>query len=290
MLTPEQVKKHHFRSAGKGLYRSDEVDEYMEEVAGAFEKAAGGTAELKKNNDELYQRVEALANALNQMRAERELIQKTMILAQKAADELTASAREESTRLLQEARDDAERQRMAAREQAGELTAQTQREVDKLLLEAQAHAENILANSRAKAESLFEAARSKAQQELIRISAETQREQQAFARLKQEGARFRNSLLDAVAQQMEFIEKLPFDEESKPEPAPKSEPEPIPAPEPAPIPAPEPEPVPEPAPIPEPEPEPEASPPDPQYLNPDVDILAELEALEDPLQERIHLI
>ena len=292
MLTPEQVKKHQFRSAGKGLYRSEEVDEYFGEVVQAFQQSEENAAELKKNSDELYQRVEALANALNQLRAERDLIQKTMILAQKAADELNSNAQEESARLLRQAREESDRQRKTAREEADGLVAQARQEVDKLLLEAQAHAENILAHSRAKAESLFEEARSKAQQELIRISAETQREQQQFARLKQEGARFRNHLLDAVAQQMEFIEKLPFDEESSfrgqvsaepaPEPIPEPEPEPIPMPafEPEPIPEPEPAPAPEPVPEPEPDPAPASTP----------DLLAELEALEEPLQERIRLV
>jgi len=281
MLTPEQVKKHHFRSAGKGLYRSDEVDAYLAEVAEALEQAGDGAAELQKNNDELYQRVEALANALNQLRAERELIQKTMILAQKSADELTSHAQEESTRLLREAKEETERQRRTALEEAEGLVADGQREVEKRLLESQARAENILAQSKAKADSLFEEARSKAQQELIRISAETQREEQAVARLRQEGARFRNHLIEAVAQQMEFIEKLPFDDEepgdrdqgageAKPEP----KPEPVSEPKSEPKPGPAHESEPEPAPVPQP---------------PDTDLLAELEALDEPIQERIYL-
>ena len=288
MLTPEQVKKHHFRSAGKGLYRSDEVDEYLAETAEAFEQAAGSAAELKKSNDELYQRVGALADAINQLRAERELIQKTMILAQKAADELTSNAQEESARLLREAAEESERQRKEAGAQAERLVDEAQREADKRLLEAQARAENILAQSRAKADSLFEEARSKAQQELIRISAETQREEQAAARLRQEGARFRNHLIDAVTQQMEFIENLPFDDEVRPavsELAPAYEPEPKPEPEPEPeiMPAPAEEPTPES----EPEPEPEVK-PEP-VIRPAADFLAELEALEEPMQERIYL-
>jgi len=282
MLTPEQVRKHHFRTAGKGLYRSDEVDEYVEDVVKSFQKAADAATELKRSNDELYQRVEALANALNQLRAERELIQKTMILAQKAADELTSQAQEESSCLLRDARDDAEGQRASAREEAEGLVKNARREVDKLLLEAQAHAENIIAHSRAKADSLFEEARGRAQQELTRISAETQREQQEYARLKQEGARFRNNLLEAVAQQMEFIEKLPFEDESKPAPLPVPAPTPIPAPVQIPVPDPEPEPMPNL----ESDPELFPSDPSPQPSDP----LAELEALEEPLQERIHLI
>jgi len=289
MLTPEQVKKHHFRSAGKGLYKSDEVDAYLTEAAEAFEQASGGAAELQKSNDELYQRVEALANALNQLRAERELIQKTMILAQKSADELTSHAQEESTRLLRETKEETERQRRAALGEAEGLVTDAQREVEKRLLESQARAENILAQSKAKADSLFEEARSKAQQELIRISAETQREEQAVARLRQEGARFRGHLIEAVAQQMEFIENLPFDDDVQPLPiqpaAPaQPEPEPAPAPLPEPMPAPEPEPEPAPEPVPEPVPEPAPLP-----TPPSADLLAELEALDEPMQERIYL-
>ena len=265
MLTPEQVKKHHFRSAGKGLYRSEEVDEFMKEVAEAFEQAGGAAAELQKSNDELYQRVEALANALNQLRSERELIQKTMILAQKSADELTSHAQEESTRLLQEAKEETDRQRRTALEEAEGLVTDAQREVDKRLLESQARAENILAQSKAKADSLFEEARSRAQQELIRISAETQREEQAAARLRQEGARFRNQLIEAVTQQMEFIEKLPFDDDD-PSQSPAAGFADDPAPD-----EPASEFAPEPAPL------------------PPSDLLAELDALDEPAQERIYL-
>jgi len=287
MLTPEQVRKHHFRSAGKGLYRSDEVEEYVEDVVKSFQKAADAATELKRSNDELYQRVEALANALNQLRAERELIQKTMILAQKAADELTSQAQEESSRVLREARDDAERQRMSAREESDGLSRSARREVDKLLLEAQAHGENIIAHSRAKADSLFEEARGKAQQELTRISAETQREQQEFARLKQEATRFRNNLLDAVAKQMEFIERLPFEEDDRAAPVQASAPIQAFAPKSAlkPLPMPDPGPFPEPEPMINLESDPELFPPEPAPHDP----LAELEALEEPMQERIHL-
>ncbi|MDR0531986.1 MAG: DivIVA domain-containing protein [Oscillospiraceae bacterium] len=208
MPTPEQVKKHSFRSAGKGLYRSEDVDPYFKEVAQAYAAAAEHEAELQKSNDELYQRVEALANALNQLRAERELIQKTMILAQKAADEISGRAKEESEKLTAGARAEAERLRKESREEAAKLLGAAKAEVDKMLLETQAQAENIQAQAKARAETLFEEARAKAQQELTRISGETQREQQTLQRLRQETAVFRNRLLDLVSRQMELIEQI----------------------------------------------------------------------------------
>lgn len=296
MLTPEQIKNHHFRSAGKGLYRSEDVDAFFAQAAQALEKSQESAAELQKNGDELYQRVEALANALNQMRAERELIQKTMISAQKAADELTGQAREESARLLREAQAEAERLRREAREEAAALLGGAKREAEKMLMESQAHAESLQARAKARAEALFEEARGKAQQELMRISAETQREQQELARLRQEAARFRGGLLDAVARQMELIEHMPFEEagargqepeEAQPAPKPVKPSVAFPA---APLPA---------APLEEagggkqepveakPEPEPEPAPPPPEPPHPAAekapDLFAELtEAWGEP--------
>ena len=286
MLTPEQIRNHRFRSAGKGLYRSEDVDAYMVQAAEACQAASAGSAELQKSNDELYQRVEALANALNQMRAERELIQKTMITAQKAADELTAQAQEEGAQLLREAQSEAERLRREAGDEKAALVGNAKREAEKLLLESQAHAENLQARAKARAEALFEEARGKAQQELVRISAETQREQQDLERLRLEAARFRTGLLDAVARQMELIEHMPFEESGSrvqeagdEAPAPAQKPKKVKS---AAIPAAPPLPEPVPEPLPEPEPDPDPKPvlltPDPLPLIPEVDPLEALVA------------
>jgi len=217
MLTPEQIKKHSFRSAGKGLYRSEDVDAFLKEAADAYaktqESTAERTAELQKNNDELYQRVEALANALNQLRAERELIQKTMILAQKAAEDIAAKAQEESDLAIREAKAEAERLRRESQSEASALLRSSKAEAEKQLLEAQAQAENILAQAKARADSLFEEARGKAQAELVRISGEVQRGEQELVQIRQQTSRFRGDLLSAVARQMELIEQMPDDDQ-----------------------------------------------------------------------------
>jgi len=235
MLTPEQIKKHNFRGAGKGLYRSDDVDAFLKEAAEAYaktqESAAERTAELQKNNDELYQRVEALANALNQLRAERELIQKTMILAQKAAEDIAAKAQEESDRAVREAKAEAERLRRDSQAEASALLRSSKADVEKLLLEAQAQAENITAQAKARADSLFEEARSKAQTELIKISGEVQRKQQEFVQIRQQTSCFRGDLLSAVARQMELIEQMPDDDQESGEAKPVSVPQPQPKPQ-----------------------------------------------------------
>jgi len=207
MLTPEQIKTHKFRSAGKGLYRSDEVDAFFKDAAKTLKKTRENEAELQKSNDELYQRVEALANALNQMKAERELIQKTMITAQKSADELTEKARAESEKLAGDAKAQAETKLRDARREAETLQGNARREAEKLVLEAQAQAENLQAKARVKAEKLFEEARATAQEELMSISAQAQREQQSLTRLREESETLRGKLLGMLDQYKALIEE-----------------------------------------------------------------------------------
>ena len=211
MLTPEQIKKHNFRSAGKGLYRSDDVDAFLQEAAEAYAKTREEANEQKKSNEELYQRVEALANALNQLRAERDLIQKTMIVAQKAAEDIKAKAESESERTTREAKTEAERLSRESQAEASLLVRSAKADAEKQLLETRAQAENILAQAQARADSLFEEARSKAQTELVRISGEIQKQQEELLQIKKETARFRSELLNAVARQMELIEQMPDD-------------------------------------------------------------------------------
>jgi len=204
MLTPEQIKAHKFRVIGKGAYDSADVDSFFQEAVGAFVSAQENASQLQKNNDELYQRVEALANALNQLRAERDVIQKTMIAAQKMADELTSKTQEETDKLRAQAKLDAE-----------EMLGQAQAEVETLALAAQAQAETLQAKARAHAEKLFEEARTKAQEELVTIAAKTQREEQELARLRGQSAKLRNTLLDALAAQMKIIEQMPAEDEEE---------------------------------------------------------------------------
>jgi len=280
MLTPEQIKKHNFRSAGKGLYRSEDVDTFLQEAAEACAKTREEANEQKKNNEELYQRVEALANALNQLRAERELIQKTMIVAQKAAEDIKAKAESESEHTTREAKTEAERLSRESQAEASLLVRSAKAESEKLLLETRAQAENIQAQAQARADSLFEEARAKAQTELVRISGEIQKQQEELLQIRKETARFRSELLNAVARQMELIEQMPDDgqEPTRPEPQitlVKAEPEP------------EPEPVVESVPeedIPEEEPAPEVPTALPE------DMFADLEAALDSPEEGFHFV
>ncbi|MDR2525689.1 MAG: DivIVA domain-containing protein [Oscillospiraceae bacterium] len=223
MLTAEQIKTHAFRSAGKGLYRSEDVDAFMEEASAALREAQKNAEELQQSNDELYQRVEALANALNQLRAERELIQKTMIHARKAADEMTAQSQEESEHLRRGAAAEAEKLRTTAQEEAAALRFGAREEMERLVQEAKVKSEMALSQARRQADTIVEEANGRAEQDKARLQAEIRAEQQELTRLQSETGRFRTFLQEIFNRQMALTEQLPIYEEP-PKPAPVAQP------------------------------------------------------------------
>ncbi len=76
MLTPTQVKSYKFQSAGRDIYRSDEVDQFFARVSESYEQ-------LFKENSELVKRVGLLAEKIEEYRKDEELIKKTLIVAQR---------------------------------------------------------------------------------------------------------------------------------------------------------------------------------------------------------------
>lgn len=193
-MTPEQIKAHKFRSAGKGLYRSDDVDAFFQESVAAFVKTQEENAQLQAQAgqmqgayDELFQKTEKLADALSQMKGEREIIQKTLITAQQLADDMTEKARAEADTLLANARKQAEQTKATAQQQVGDIT-----------LQAKATAENTVARARVQAEDMVTQAQVK-----------VQAQQQLIDQAKQEMFTMRLRLLD-------LAEQIPQDDAAMP--------------------------------------------------------------------------
>ncbi|MDR1465768.1 MAG: DivIVA domain-containing protein [Oscillospiraceae bacterium] len=180
MLTSEQIRAHEFHNVAKGMYRSEEVDDFLDQTANTL-------AETQRERDGYRHRVDQMAGALQKLHAERDLIQKTMIIAQKTADDLVAQAKDESEQLLNKTHEDVE----ALLESAGK-----------------------------KAEQIEAHAAAQARQELERLLARQEEENRELRRLEQETAQFRARILDALRRQITAAEELP--EGGAPEPPAKA--------------------------------------------------------------------
>jgi cell division initiation protein len=94
-LTPLDIRHKDFKRGMRG-YVDTEVDEFLDEIADEFER-------LFKDNIELSERCETLQEKIDHYRTLEETLQKTLVSAQRSAEELKANAQKEAQLILHEA-------------------------------------------------------------------------------------------------------------------------------------------------------------------------------------------
>jgi cell division initiation protein len=101
-LTPLDIANKEFRRRLFGGYDPAEVDDFLDQVVQEFER-------LIKESERLREQVETLTAKLEQYQNLEDTINRTLVTAQQAAEEVKANARREADLLIQEARLQAER-------------------------------------------------------------------------------------------------------------------------------------------------------------------------------------
>jgi cell division initiation protein len=114
-LTPEDIQAKRFHDGFRG-YNHEEVDVFLDEVAAAFEallkEVAAGRA-----------RAEELEAQLFELKGTEGMLKRTLLAAQRAADEAIAEAKGEAGRLVSVAEAEAAAAVAAARQQAEDIVA-----------------------------------------------------------------------------------------------------------------------------------------------------------------------
>lgn len=133
-MTPQSVRSAQFKSARKGL-DPDEVRAFLDQVAGALEKAQNHSTAMEARARAAVHRLQEVTEAKDvaaegasatvttdePSSEQADAITKTLLLAQRTADTTVAEAREEAERMLAEARDEAERAVSSSEETAAKL-------------------------------------------------------------------------------------------------------------------------------------------------------------------------
>jgi cell division initiation protein len=114
-LTPEDIQGKRFHDAFRG-YNHEEVDVFLDEVAAAFET-------VFKNVQATRARVEELEAELDEIRGTEGMLKRTLLAAQRAADEAIAEAKAEAARLAAAATDEAATAVASAKQRAEEIIA-----------------------------------------------------------------------------------------------------------------------------------------------------------------------
>lgn len=116
MLTPLELQKIEFKKK-MGGYSAMDVDEIFTIMKGDYEN-------LYKENIKLRDRLEVLEDLVNKYKGMEDTMRDTLIVAQKAADDLNKSALEKAEAIVQKAEADAEFIREGARVRAFETLKQ----------------------------------------------------------------------------------------------------------------------------------------------------------------------
>lgn len=120
MLTPLEIQKIEFKKS-LGKYNPVEVDEIFSIISGDYET-------IYKENIKLRDRLEVLEDLVNKYKSMEDTMRDTLVVAQKAADDLARSAAQKAEAIVQKAENDAE----LIRESARVTAAQTLKEREKL--------------------------------------------------------------------------------------------------------------------------------------------------------------
>ena len=125
-IGPQDIHEKQFHDAWRG-YNQEEVDDFLDRIAEALDR-------LHRENSSLQTRIEELDQAVAASRNTEEMLKKTLVTAQRAAEEAISTAKLKAQDLVSEAE---ERSRRAA-EEATRRTAEAekQHEVRKRDLEA----------------------------------------------------------------------------------------------------------------------------------------------------------
>lgn len=107
MLTPLEIQKIEFKKK-MGKYAADEVDDMLRLIGADYEQ-------LYKENVKLRDRLEILEDLVNKYKSMEDTMRDTLIVAQKAADDLAKSSVQKAEAVIKQAENEAEMIKEGAR-------------------------------------------------------------------------------------------------------------------------------------------------------------------------------
>lgn len=191
MLTPDKIKEKQFQSSGRGSYRADDVDVFMNEVSASYEK-------MFKENGDLIRKISILAKKIEEYRADEESLKLALLNAQKLADQIISEAKEKAEKDSAEAVSAAEKQVSDAKAEAEKLSANSKRESAAIIESAKAEAERIIADANQKSNEI-----------LGNINRKVTHETLLFDMTKKEATEFKGKLVAMYKEHINLINQLP---------------------------------------------------------------------------------
>lgn len=215
MLRPDQIINKQFAPAGRGVYNSQEVDDFIKAVAESYEQAT-------KENGELIKKISILADKVEEYRRDEEAITASLLTAHRMAETVRRDANEsaqsqltlaegksralidDATKKAQEITDEAKSSAkdivVNAREAVAALSERAQKEANAAISAANATAKDIVDNATAKGEKIV----GDSEQRLRFYQGE-------LDRLAKETEEYRHAVIALCTKQLDLLAGIPAD-------------------------------------------------------------------------------
>lgn len=205
MLTPDKIREKSFQTTGRGSYRAEDVDNFLNEVSASYEQ-------MFRENGDLIKKISILAKKVEEYRADEESLKLALLNAQKLADRIVAEAKENAEKDTEDARAEAQKVREDAKVDADEIEAKAKRESDAIIESAKAEAEKIVKEANRQSNEI-----------LGNINRKVTHETLVYDMIKKEASEFKSKLVAMYKEHINLINQLPEianEELDKAEPAP----------------------------------------------------------------------
>lgn len=180
MLTPDRLKNKTFTTSGKGSYRAEEVDSFMQEVSASYEQ-------VFRENGEIIKKMSVLANKVEEYKKDEDSLRSALISAQKLADQIVKEAKENAAATLGEA----------------------QSKADELLDGAKAQADKLVSDAKLEADEKIHSANKEADEVLGSVNRKLTQEQLVYEMLQKEVTAFKNKIKDMYKEHLMLLDRLP---------------------------------------------------------------------------------
>lgn len=191
MLTPDKIREKSFQTTGRGSYRAEDVDSFLNEVSASYEQ-------MFKENGDLIKKISILAKKVEEYRADEESLKLALLNAQKLADRIVAEAKENAEKDTVDAKAEAEKLRADAKADADEAEAKAKRESDAIIESAKAEAEKIVKEANRQSDEI-----------LGNINRKVTHETLVYDMVKKEASEFKSKLVAMYKEHINLINQLP---------------------------------------------------------------------------------
>ncbi len=202
MLTPDKIRDKTFQTTGRGSYRSDDVDSFLNEVSASYEQ-------MFKENTDLIKKISILAKKVEEYRADEESLKMALFNAQKLADRIVAEAKETAANEVASVKGETDALRADAARDAAALEENAKNESESMLATAKRESDALLASAKAEAEKVVKEATAEAKEILGNINRKVTHESLVYEMVQKEASEFKSKLVAMYKEHINLINQLP---------------------------------------------------------------------------------